>query len=323
MNSRQNANRQHLLITGIRGFVGTNLMEYLRYYNEVKITGASRDKSSLTNLKEKISGIISEREIIENDARFDVYVHLSGKVYDLKDKNNDQEYFEANFDATKELFDHFIEDKNAKKFIFLSTIHVLTENPEIELDESYNPKPFTPYGKSKYKAEQYIQHKCPPDKDYYILRPSMIHGPGNKGNLNLLFNLVNKGIPYPVGAYNNRRSFVSIENLCFVIKELILNDIEKGLYHVSDDEATYTHDLIKIIADVTNQKPRMVNIPPGFLTAVAKIGDFIPIPLNTHRLNKLTGDFIVSNHKLKTAIGKPFPVEAEEGLRLTLNTLNQ
>src|SRR5690625_6395669 len=75
----------------------------------------------------------------------------------------------------------------------------------------------------------------------------MIHGPGNKGNLNLLYQLVKSGIPYPVKAFNNKRSFVSIENLCFIIRELIEGEVEQGLYHVADDEPTYTHDLVKLI----------------------------------------------------------------------------
>src|SRR6056297_403233 len=233
--------KKEILITGVSGFVGTNLVRYLlEKEKDVHITGASRNKKSILNLQPPLKECISNDEIYETPISSYSYVHLSGKVYDVRDKNNEEEYYKANFEATKKLFDHFINDRASKKFVFLSTIHVLTESPEVILDEEYNPEPFTPYGKSKYLAEKYIQKNCPPDKDYYILRPSMIHGPGNKGNLNLLYNLIEKGIPYPVGAINNRRSFVSIENLCFAIYELIIGNVEKGLYHIADDEPTYT-----------------------------------------------------------------------------------
>lgn len=310
-----------VLISGISGFIGSNLTAYLLQNSELDLSGCSRDLDKIKHLEGDIHSIYSNDEIFSKKPSFQSYVHLSGKVYDMHDKKNEGEYFEANFQLTKKFFQNFIDDRTSKNFIFLSTIHVLTENPEKELDESYNPKPFTPYGKSKFKAENYIRENCPPGKNYYILRPSMIHGPGNKGNLNLLYNLVSKGIPYPVGAFNNKRSFVSIENLCFIIQQIIENAIPKGLYHISDDEPTYTHDLVKMIAQTTDKKGRIWNVPPFLLNVAAKIGNHIPFVLNEHRLKKLTGDFIVSNGKIKKAIGKPLPVRAREGLENTLKSL--
>lgn len=313
---------KQILITGISGFIGSNLNEYLRNYSEIKINGSSRKKERIEYLENEIEGIYSNNDIFEKNLSFHSYVHLSGKVYDIRDKENQEEYFEVNYEMTRKLFDHFLSDEKARNFIFLSTIHVLTENPKEELKESYVPKPFTPYGKSKFKAEQYIQENCTPEKNYYILRPSMIHGPGNKGNLNLLYKMVSLGIPYPVGTYNNKRSFVSIENLCFIISEIIQREIEPGLYHIADDEPTYTHDLVKMIAKATGKKGKIWNISPYLLKAIAKIGNLTPFVFNEHRLNKLTGDFIVSNKKIKKALSKTLPVSAEEGLKRTLNSLN-
>ena len=88
------------------------------------------------------------------------------------------------------------------------------------------------------KQKTYILSKeIPKGKRVYILRPCMIHGPGNKGNLNLLYQLVSKGLPWPLGGFQNQRSFLSVENLCFVIKELLENEsIPSGVYQVADDE---------------------------------------------------------------------------------------
>ena len=60
----------------------------------------------------------------------------------------------------------------------------------------------------------------------------MIHGPGNKGNLNLLYNVVKKGIPWPLGDFENRRSFTSIDNLCYVIEGLLTKEVPTGIYHM-------------------------------------------------------------------------------------------
>lgn len=307
-----------VIISGIRGFVGTNLKKYLDDKNGFVISGLSREKFSPKVGGRNLDTVLTYDELFGNGGSYTSYLHLAGKVYGIRDKSDPNSYFEANYELTKKLFDRFIRDEKAKKFIFLSTIHVLTESPERELTEDYEPRPVTPYGGSKLLAEKYILEHCPPGKKAYVLRPSMIHGPGNKGNLNLLYSLVSKGIPYPMGAYNNKRSFVSIENLCFVIREILEREITPGLYHLADDTPTYTHDLVDMIARITGNKTRIWKVPPVLLKTIAKIGNRVPIPLNEQRLTKLTGDFIVSNRKIKSAIGKPLPVSSEEGLRRTI-----
>ena len=102
----------------------------------------------------------------------------------------------------------------------LSSVKAAADEINGELTEEIIPKPSTHYGKSKLLAEEYILSKVlPPGKRVYIIRPCMIHGPGNKGNLNLLYQLVRKNVPWPLASFDNKRSFCSIENLCFVIKE--------------------------------------------------------------------------------------------------------
>jgi len=310
-----------ILITGARGFVGSHLTRYLMNDAGRYIIGASRNLKFIESLKGKVNQIASYDEIIEGTLPIQNYVHLAGKVIDVHQKGSEKEFQIVNFEQTKKLFDRFVEDDEAEKFIFLSTIHVLTEKPEVILDENYIPEPFTAYGRSKFDAENYIVNNCPPHKKYYILRPSMIHGPGNKGNLNLLFKLVQNGIPYPVGYINNKRSFVSIENLCFIINEIISEDIESGLYHIADDDPTCTHDLIHLIAERLGKPAKIIRINIKLLNTLAKIGNFLPFfPLNDHRLTKLTNDFIVSNEKIKRAIGKPLPVRSKDGIHRTLDS---
>jgi len=310
--------KHKVLITGIRGFVGTNLRQYLSNQGDYHIIGSSRKKKYIDFLKNDIHAITSYDEVINGNRNVNSYVHLSGKVIDTDLNGSEDEYLDVNFRQTKKLFDRFINDEQAKKFVFISTIHVLTDDPGEVLNESYTPKPFTPYGKSKFMAEQYIVENCPAHKKYYILRPPMIHGPGNKGNLNLLYGLVKRGIPYPVGRINNKRSFLSVGNLCFIIDELLKNDVEQGLYHVADDDPTYTHDLINLIALLTGKKARILNVHPLLLNSIAKAGNVFPLPINEHKLKKLTKDFVVSNTKIKKSIGKPLPVTSREGIEKTI-----
>ena len=149
----------------------------------------------------------------------------------------------------------------------------------------------------------------------------MIHGAGNKGNLNLLYKIVSKGLPWPLGSFENKKSFCSIDNLCFIIKELIENDkIPSGIYNVSDDEPISTNDIIKLIALNNKKKYYIWKIPKFIIFTFSKLGDLLKLPLNTESLNKLTENYIVSNNKILQAINKSLPLGSKEGLIKTFNS---
>ena len=202
----------------------------------------------------------------------------------------------------------------------LSSVKAIADVVEFELTEDTIPSPVTDYGKSKLLAEQYILNSIiPTDKKVFILRPCMIHGSGNKGNLNLIYQIVKKGIPWPLGKYENQRSFCSIENLCFVIKELIeREDIPSGIYNISDNKSLSTNGLIKIISEALNKETHILFIPKRLIKFFVYVGDILNLPLNSERLQKLTESYVVSNKKLIDALGKPLPFSLEEGLKKTI-----
>ncbi len=313
--------KKKILITGVTGFVGKNLLHYFRDTIHYEITGVSRKKSKLKGLNSLLDYGISYKDLFNQNKSYDCVIHLAGQVIKISEnQSSDKLYREANFELTKKIYKHFLNNDDSKKFIFLSSIHVLTEVPDCVIDEDYVPEPFTPYGRSKFEAEQYIESTNHTGKNIYILRPTMIHGPGNKGNLKSLYDYLNSGLPYLFGAANNKRSFLSIENLCFVIKEIIDNDIESGLYHIADDEPTETLELIDKISAISGKKTRKYNIPLSILRVFAILGNYLPIPFDIHRYGKLTTDFVVKNDKIKQAIGKPLPITAEEGMTRTIKS---
>ena len=290
-----------ILITGSSGFVGSNFQEYF-------------EKRSIRPYHR------SEELVIHNE---DVIIHLAGKAHDLKKISSSQEYFEVNTELTKVVYDAFLASE-AKVFITLSSVKAVADVVEGVLTEDHSPNPITHYGKSKLLAEQYIFSKEIPEwKRVYVLRPCMIHGPGTKGNLNLLYKMVSKNIPWPLGAFENKRSFCSVDNLMFILKELIeREDIPSGIYNVADDEPLSTNELIGLIAQSQNSRPKLWNISKKFIEGVASIGDKLHLPLNTERLHKLTSSYVVSNVKIKAAIGKPLPVSSREGLLMTFKSFN-
>ena len=291
-------------ITGASGFVGQNLIKYLNSQDQILKSFPLRNVPQPYNVQDVNS-----------------LIHLAGKAHDLNMVSSPEQYYEVNFELTKNLYDAFLSSK-AKKFIFISSVKAAADQVNSVLKENDIPNPHTHYGKSKLMAEEYIQAQTLPEgKSYYILRPCMIHGPGNKGNLNLLYNIISKGVPYPLAAFENKRSFLSIENLCFVISELLeRNDIPSGIYNVADNEALSTNELIKLIAAASDRKPLLWKISPGLIRSLAKLGDFLKLPLTTERLNKLTESYIVDNTKIRLALGKEFPVQARDGIMTTIKS---
>lgn len=154
---------------------------------------------------------------------------------------------------TRQLFDAFC-ISDAKYFIFMSSVKVAADRVEGVLRETDEPDPKTPYGISKLKAERYLLNHLPEGKKVYILRPCMIHGPGSKGSLNLLYKLVKKGMPWPLGVFENKRSFLSIDNFCFVVDEILSGRLAPGIYNLADTEPISTNEVIRLIANGMKKK---------------------------------------------------------------------
>ena len=290
-----------IFLAGSNGFVGSYLRKYL--FNEFTFQIYARGAKPLI--------------------KADIVVHLAGKAHDTKNVADPQEYYQINTELTREIFDAFLES-DARVFIFMSSVKAVADIVPDFLTEETPPNPATHYGKSKLLAEEYIlaQH-IPPGKRVYVLRPCMIHGPGNKGNLNLLFKVVSQGIPWPLAAFNNRRSFCCIDNLCFIIRELITReDIPSGVYQMADNETVATNDLILWMSDSLSKKCRFLKVPAPLIKWIAAVGDRLSLPLNSERLQKLTENYVVSNQKLLKAIGKPLPFSAREGLMKTFQSFN-
>ena len=291
----------NFFITGHSGFVGNFFINYLLITDKCRFY----ERDTPINI---------------ND---DVVLHFAGKAHDLKNTSIVDEYYIVNTKLTRNVYDKFLES-DAKVFITLSSVKAAADELNEKLTEEYPPNPSTHYGKSKLLAEQYILSKEIPDgKRVFILRPCMIHGPGNKGNLSLLYKIVSKGFPWPLGAFENKRSFCSIDNLCFIINELIENKhIPSGIYNIADDDPVSVNELIDLISKSQGKKSIIWKIPKFLIYTIAKMGDILRLPLNTERLHKLTENYIVSNNKVKVAINKPLPFSAKEGLLKTINYFN-
>lgn len=295
-----------IVILGASGFIGKNLLERLEKNFEIK-TVSLRDENWQSQTKNN-----------------EVFINLIGKAHDHKGTATEQDYYFANVELTKQIFSEFI-NSDAELLIHISSLAALEEFESTDyLTENHIPNPQSFYGESKREAEKWLlEQDLPVDKKLIILRPPMVHGPGDKGNLGLLYKLISKGIPYPLSSFDNSRSFLSIHNFSFFINEIIKNSnkLTSGIYHISDDETVSTKEIIDIIKKLEDKKVINLALPKYIVTSIAKIGDYLPIPLNTKRLKKMTSNLILSNQKIKTALGiEKLPLTAKEGLEITIKS---
>jgi nucleoside-diphosphate-sugar epimerase len=293
------------LVTGASGFVGRNLFNAFENHKCINLVAWDRSKDFCHQ-------IIAKEGII----------HLAGKAHDIKELSDPKDYYLVNTELTKTCFDAFLKS-SASVFIYFSSVKASADEVSGILLESDAPSPKTHYGKSKLMAEEYILSKTIPEsKRVYILRPCLIHGPGNKGNLNLLFKWVESGYPWPLGAFDNIRSFCSIENVSFVVNELLTrSDIPSGVYNLADDQPCSTNYIIKLMENALGKKILSFKIPKAYVYLVAKAGDILHLPINSDRLKKLSESYVISNNKLINKLGKNLPLSVDEGLKNTISNL--
>lgn len=293
---------------GANGFISSHLIK--------KMT-SSFDISSLS---------LRDRKWRQFDFNVDCIINLVGKAHDHKGEATEEDYYYANLQLAKEVFEAFVLSE-AKLLIHISSLAAIEElesHKALSEDDECNPVSW--YGKSKRAAEQWLlKQELPTDKKLIILRPPMVHGPGDKGNLGLLYKFISKGIPYPLASFDNQRSFISIGNFCYFIEQIVeqSNKLTTGIYHISDDEPIATSEIIKIIKQVTGKNTMNLSLPKFLIKALAKFGDFIPIPLNTKRLKKMTSNLLLSNQHIKDVLSiKRLPLTAKRGLEITIRSFD-
>ncbi|HZX74426.1 MAG TPA: NAD-dependent epimerase/dehydratase family protein [Cyclobacteriaceae bacterium] len=309
----------NIFITGITGFVGSSLVTHFESKNDCTVFGNSRDeavaKKKFANLPVSIQPGYSTA--LSDELGIETVVHLAGIAHDLSNQYTAEDYENVNVGNTKRVFDSFLES-SASKFIFLSSIKAAVDTTDEPVGENVVPAPVTDYGKSKLRAEADILSKpLPAGKFVYILRPAMIHGPGNKGNLNLLYKFVKWGIPWPLGKFENQRSFLSIDNFTFIIDCLLRENVPPGIYHLADTGYISTTELVNQIGSSMSKRVVVWNFPTAMVKSLAMVAG------QQSRLSKLTENMMVSNEKLLSVLGKPLPVTLQEGIAKTIQSFRK
>lgn len=229
-----------VLVTGASGFVGSRFIRLAD--NGLKINVVSLRSSLIEEVNFK--GV-------------DTVLHLAGIAHRME-RTDDQLYFDVNYELTKKLA---LQAKNAevKQFVFMSTIKVYGEHYNfLTLETPCLPN--DAYGKSKLRAEEFLNELNSEAFKVAIIRPPLIYGPGVKGNMARLISLVETKSYIPLGGIDNKRSMVSIDNLIQLIL-LIIEKESSGVFLIQDDEPISTSQLLGEIINAKKSKAKLIRVP--------------------------------------------------------------
>jgi nucleoside-diphosphate-sugar epimerase len=302
----------NVLITGASGFLGTNLLSILARERGVHLFAHTRQKQKLVASDQQIQVLSDLSAATFNTHQINAVIHLAGIAHDLSGKFKESDYMAVNYHNTARLYDEFLKS-DATFFIFVSSIKAVIDKCTETVTEATPAHPATAYGASKWKAEQYLNAHPLPGKQVFILRPCMVHGPGNKGNLNSLFRFVKWGIPYPLGKFINKRSFLSVHNFAFIVSAILKGNVQSGTYNLCDSDSISTVELVQMMYHSLGRKPRVWYLPKSWI----KILFFFKQGM----IGKLTENMVISNQKICAQVG-PLPVSLRDGLMQTISHFN-
>jgi nucleoside-diphosphate-sugar epimerase len=307
-----------VLVTGATGFVGRCLLDRLLKC-QIKVTVTLRSQppySPQTKYLEcvqvgEIDATTNWKSALEN---MDVVIHLAARAHIIKDsaKNPAVEFDYINHQGTANLVRQAIA-ANVKHFIFISSIGAMATLSDRTLTETTPCDPDTPYGRSKLKAEEaLISLASQSAMTWTILRPTLVYGPGNPGNMERLLKLVKRRLPLPLGAIDNCRSFVYVENLVdAIVKSIDHPNAISQTFLVSDGEDLSTPQLIRRLAHYLGVRAPLLPIPPVLMRAGGKLTGKSDV------VSRLLGSLAVDSHKIRQNLNWKPPYTVDQGLQAT------
>ena len=305
-----------VLVTGATGFVASHLLPVL-HRQGCQIIAAVRNHwirdLSIPVKTNKINEIDRKTNWHSALLGVDTVIHLAARAHILHEDipNPEAEFLKVNTEGTANLIKQSIE-AGVKHFVFISSIGAMATLSDQILTESSPCLPNTPYGLSKLKAEQALTDLTKNNSmTWTILRPTLVYGPGNPGNMERLMKLINRGFPLPFASLYNRRSFVFVGNLVDAIATCISHPKATGeTFLISDGEAVSTPELIRRIANALDQPARLFPMPPNWLE---RFGQFT----GSSAIERLLGSLTVDSRKIQQTLHWQPPFTMTQGLQAT------
>ena len=321
-----------ILITGATGFIGGHLLPRLLQDN-LELVAAIRNADAA----KKLSVAIPYKIVGEVDAETDwsdalsgveAVIHLAGRAHILQENVADPEaeFQRVNVAGTKNLVEQCLA-AGVKEFIFISSIGAIATLSDRIISENTAPNPDTPYGRSKLEAENIlIDLTQNTNMTRTILRPTLVYGEGNPGNMASLVKLIKLKLPLPFGAIDNNRSFIYVGNLVDAIAKCLAHpQAQNKLFVISDSERLSTPQLIQQIATSLDSKVNLIPVPLSLLKLLGRTGDFVgnifgkSLPISSNVISKLSGSLAVDNSNICQSLNWKPPYNIERALKKGLS----
>ena len=294
---------RRVFVTGATGFVGRHLA------GRLSAAGYEVRSVSREDLGDPCDGENWLRAL--EAAGAGSVVHLIGKTHspDAADPSALPSYLSVNVDITGALL-RACRRAGVRRFIYASSIKAVGEesDPSSSFSEESPCRPEDSYGISKRRAEELVLEEAG-TVDAAIVRPPLVYGPGVKGNFHALLSAVKRGIPLPLGGVRNARSLLCAENLALGIQLLLEREGPvSGIWHLADDGAPSTPELLRLVAEAFHVPSRIFPVPPALLEGMAGLFG------KGEAARKLTRSLVVSTEKAKRELGWAPPVSLREGI---------
>jgi nucleoside-diphosphate-sugar epimerase len=303
-----------VIVTGANGFLGRPLCAELRLAGHEVLAVARSMNAEIDGFKREIVGSIdSGTDWLAILRNVDVIVHLAARVHVMNDRSLDPlaEFRKVNVEGTLNLARQAAL-AGIKRFIFISSIKVNGENTSIgsPFTEEGPADPQDAYGISKFEAEQGLLQQT--GMEVVIIRPPLVYGPGVKANFASMMQVVKRGIPLPLGAIHNKRSFVYVGNLASLILRCIGHPAAVNqVFLVSDGCDLSTTELLRECADALGVKARLLPVSQRLIEVAATLLGKKDIA------QRLCGNLQIDITKANILLGWTPPISVAEGLKMT------
>ena len=305
------------LVTGPSGFVGTGLVQRLLETPSVQVVAASRTPYIAGDAR--IEGIAVGELGPGTDWHaalrgVDVVVHLAARVHVMRDTSADPlaEFRRTNVEATLRLARQAVE-AGVQRFVYISSIKVNGEftpaGQPFRADD--RPAPADPYGFSKHEAELALRQLATDSAlQLVVVRPTLVYGPGVRANFRSMMGWLRRGLPLPLGAIDNRRSLVGLDNLCDLIATCTQHPAAAGqIFLAGDGEDVSTTELLRRLGTALGRPARLLPVPAGLLRAALTV-------LGRRDIGqRLCGSLQVDIAPTRALLGWSPPASLDEGLR--------
>lgn len=313
--------RDRVLVTGANGFVGQHLCRHLAAAGR-EVTACVRPKASmawasnLPNLRTmRVDDFATDEHWADLLSDVDAVIHLAARVHVMRDQAADPlgEFRRVNVESTAALAEE-AGRKGVRRFIYLSSIKVngeMTTRAAFQADDA--PGFCDPYGQSKWEAEQKLQDIAGRSgMEWVVVRPTLVYGPGVRGNFLSLLRYVDRRYPLPFGRIANRRSVVSVYNLVDLLQIVLDHPSAAGQrFLVKDPEDISTSELVQRIAKSLHKRPVLLCLPRSLVTIAAKLLGREAV------VQRLFGSLTVNIDKTVNLLDWHPPISLDEALATT------